>query len=354
MLLVDLETLVQPIPGDDPAGAPVSYLVRAQLEEARKATEANGDVTSEAAAQTRRVDWLAIIRLTQDILSTKSKDLLVAARLTEALTNQHGFAGLAEGLVLLRRLIHEAWDRIHPTIEDGDLEVRAAPFNWLAEADRGARFPVTVRSVPLVPGTGPSCTWLNWKRSQEGRDGVARPEAFDQVVKPVSRLDAFRATQEIELAVKECSALLEVLNEKMGEATPSMEGLSLALSDCLGLAQHVLTLKGGPPVDEVAQGTGPGSDASMPENGGHAASANDLRRAVLARNDVYRRLTEVGEELRILEPHSPVPVLIRKAVAWGSLSFPELIRTMSQEEGLMSMLSKDAETGTEEGMLQDS
>jgi len=65
-------------------------------------------------------------------------------------------------------------------------------------------------------------------------------------------------------------------------------------------------------------------------------------------------LAVVGAELRMLEPHSPVPVLIRKAVAWGDLSFPELIRAMSQEEGLMSMLSKEAENGAEESALQES
>ncbi len=42
----------------------------------------------------------------------------------------------------MRRLVSECWDRLQPAIEsEDDLEVRAAPFYWLDEADRGARFP---------------------------------------------------------------------------------------------------------------------------------------------------------------------------------------------------------------------
>jgi type VI secretion system protein ImpA len=350
MPLLDLEPLLLPIAGDDPAGPPVSFLVRTQLEEARKETEADA---SDPAVSPRRIDWAGLVRLTEDLLATKSKDLLVAARLTEALTRQHGFPGLTEGLTLLRRLIDEAWDRVHPAIEDGDLEVRAAPFNWLGEPDRGARFPVTVRSLPL--GANAPFSWLDWKRRQEGRNDAVS-EAYDQAIEQTSREEAFRATQAILSAVEAFSALLAKLNEQLGDAAPSMEGLQMALGDCLGLAQHVLLLKGGPPRDDEP-GDGPraasGEDSQASCGEARAASAGDYRRAAMARSDVYRRLAEAGEELRILEPHSPVPFLIRKAVAWGNLSFPELMRTMSQQEGLMSLLSRDEENA-EGAMVQDS
>jgi type VI secretion system protein ImpA len=305
------------------------------------------------------VDWAAIQRTTEEILSTSSKDLLVAARLTESLTRQHGLAGLAEGMEMLRRLVDEAWDRLHPAIEDGDAEVRAAPFNWLGEGDRGARFPVTVRSVPLVMLGSQGFGWLDWKRGQEGRGGDA--EAFDQAVQHWSRKACFDAAEVAQQASDKCAALVASLNDRLGEAAPSMEGLAEAIDDCLGLIRHILSIKGGPP-DGDDRGDADGQDLEAaqtdqdgdpPAGDGHTASARDFRRAAMARTDVYRRLAEVGEDLRVLEPHSPVPFLIRKAVQWGSLSFPELIRVMSQEEGLMQMLSKEAES-QEEGVLDES
>ena len=76
----------------------------------------------------QKADWAAVVRLARETLVGTSKDLLVAARLTEALTKEHGFGGLRDGLRLMRRLVSECWDRLNPAIEsEDDLEIRAAP-----------------------------------------------------------------------------------------------------------------------------------------------------------------------------------------------------------------------------------
>src|SRR5581483_5608664 len=124
----------------------------------------------------KRADWTGIARLTQESLTGSSKDLLLAARLTEALTRQHGFAGLRDGLHLLRELVDQCWDRLYPEIEDGDLDLRAAPFFWLDDPDHGARFPNTVRGVPVVFGEGGAYNWQDWRLSQEGRGKVSRDD----------------------------------------------------------------------------------------------------------------------------------------------------------------------------------
>ena len=67
------------------------------------------------------------------------------------LTKRHGLAGLADGLIAADAAssLEECWDRLHPTIEDGDLEVRGGPFNWLSDDGRGARGSRTrVRTFP--------------------------------------------------------------------------------------------------------------------------------------------------------------------------------------------------------------
>jgi type VI secretion system protein ImpA len=106
--LIDFDTLVQPIPGDDPAGEPVPFAVRAEMEEARKEIHPEDFSPDDPLrpAEAKWADWAAVVRSATDTLTTTSKDLLVAARLTEALTKRHGFAGLADGLHLL--LSHEA------------------------------------------------------------------------------------------------------------------------------------------------------------------------------------------------------------------------------------------------------
>jgi type VI secretion system protein ImpA len=361
MPVLDLDALLEPIPGADPAGAPVPYLLRTQLEEARKESGPADLPPDDPTATPRPIDWAALVRTTQGILTTQSKDLLVAARLTEALARAYGFSGLTEGLTLLRRLLDEAWERIYPIVEDGDWEVRAAPLNWLGEPDRGARFPATLRSLPLVGAGNLRLSWLDWRRSQD-KQGPVDAATFEQAVAQTSREDSYQVALDLRAAVAACAELLEVINRRLGEAAPSMQGLCEALGDCRTLAEQVLARKGGPPaVDGNTAGDSCASsaarDASAEEGaamGETGVQKHDYQRAVLARNDAYRRLAEVGEELRVLEPHSPVPVLIQTAVKWGDLSFPELIRIMVQEEGMMSLLSRQAEAGAEEAAYQDS
>ena len=141
--ILDFETLLAPISGANPAGEALQFNVRKKLDDARK--EINPALFApndpRRPEQPQAADWVTIEQLGKETLAQSSKDLLVAARLTEALVKQHGFGGLRDGLRLLRRLVQECWDRIYPVIEDGDTETRAAQFNWLDDEFKAAKFP---------------------------------------------------------------------------------------------------------------------------------------------------------------------------------------------------------------------
>src|SRR5207248_7918756 len=129
--ILDFEPLLAPIPGADPIGEPLPFPVRKKLDDARKEIDPNQFAPNDPRRPEgpQPADWPAIEQLAKDTLARTSKDLLVAARLTEALVKQHGFRGLHDGLRLLRRLTHECWDRIYPVvpvIPNGDPEAQAA------------------------------------------------------------------------------------------------------------------------------------------------------------------------------------------------------------------------------------
>src|SRR5687767_9735215 len=92
---IDIDALLAPIAGENPAGSTVSFVARKKMDDARK--EVNPE--SFAADDPRRpetpvvADWPGIQRMTTETLANNSKDLLVAARLTESLTKQYGFGG---------------------------------------------------------------------------------------------------------------------------------------------------------------------------------------------------------------------------------------------------------------------
>src|ERR1700694_1927803 len=109
--ILDFERLLAPIEGANPAGEPLPFDVRKKLDDARKEINLNQFAPDDPRRpeQPQPADWPGIEHLAQDTLARTSKDLMVAARLTEALVKGHGFGGLCDGLRLLRRLAQECW-----------------------------------------------------------------------------------------------------------------------------------------------------------------------------------------------------------------------------------------------------
>src|SRR5207249_845047 len=102
-----------------------------------------------------------VIKLTEEALATRSKDLQLAVWLTEALLKTEGFSGLHQGLELIRGLVEKFWDSLYPVIENGDLEFRANKLAWL---DTYLDFPV--KSVPLAQAESGAFSWIQYTDSR--------------------------------------------------------------------------------------------------------------------------------------------------------------------------------------------
>ena len=59
------------------------------------------------------------------------------------------------------------------------------------------------------------------------------------------------------------------------------------------------------------------------------------------RAEIYRQLEQSANVLRQLEPHSPIPYLIQRAVELGSMPFPQLIRALIREPNILSELNRE-------------
>lgn len=336
--ILDVDSLLQPIPGDDPAGDSLPFAVRQKLDEFRKEINPNDFAEDDPLRpeQQKKADWEAIIQLTSQTLKESSKDLLVTSRLTEALTKQHGFAGLRDGLALFHRLIAEAWDRILPVIEDGDLDVRATALNWLDDPDRGARFPITIRLVPMVTTDSEGFGWQHWKNMQEGK-GTLKPEVFDKAVNDTPHAVCHANVEALNDCLKHLQGLGEALGARMDASAPGLMFVRQAVFDCQKLATQILERKGPASLDMEA-GTSPDEAAGAPEE---AAPGRAAGRAMRTRADVYRQLTEAATLLQQMEPHSPIPYLVQRAVALGALPFPQLFKALIREENIIAELYRE-------------
>ena len=79
-----------------------------KIKEARREDD---DLNQGAWQHERKVaDFSAVIKLAQEAIATQSKDLQLAAWLSESLLKTKGFAGLCDGLILCHGLIERFWD----------------------------------------------------------------------------------------------------------------------------------------------------------------------------------------------------------------------------------------------------
>ncbi|HEX5483818.1 MAG TPA: type VI secretion system protein TssA, partial [Terriglobia bacterium] len=192
MLLPD--TLLNPIPGSNPSGESLRYIPVSKrdptffydkIKEARREEE-EGD-QGEWQREIKKADFALVIKLSTEALTERTKDLQIAAWLTEAMLSKHGFAGLREGLDLLRGLVENFWETVYPELEEGDAELRAAPVEWV-----GTRLSEAVRRVPLTdpkpPLTKTGFNWFDYKQSravpseQEAQENEAKKKTRDEAI----------------------------------------------------------------------------------------------------------------------------------------------------------------------------
>ena len=115
------DELLSPVPWAKPGGVDLRYdPIYDKIKEARR--EDDDAPQGEWQHARKLADWPAVIKLTGDALATKSKDLQLAAWLSEAMLRREGFGSFRATLDVMRALIEQYWDGLYPAIEDDDLE----------------------------------------------------------------------------------------------------------------------------------------------------------------------------------------------------------------------------------------
>ncbi len=337
--VIDFFSLILPISADEPAGGSVPFDVKEDLEQARKEVNPESFAADDPMRPEDYVkaDWGRIISLSQDTLRETSKNLLIAARLLEALSKKNSFLGLRDGLHLMRLLVEVCWDRLDPPVEDEDMEVRAAPFHWIDDPDRGAVFPNSVRSLTLLTAGGNSFSWQQWQQSQGGPDKGG--EVVEKTIGAANRDQCQALVDNLSQAVMELKFLQQYLASKMGPDAPGFTSLRPAMDDCLRLAKQVLARKGPAPAGAAIDENGEQGAEGQTSGGGPAVAMGRAR--LSTREDIYHALAEAADALERLEPHSPVPFLVRRAVELGALPFPMLMAALIRDSSVLSEMNRE-------------
>ena len=351
--MIDLEALLAPIPGENPSGSNLLYSgLHDQVREARRAddTLAQGEWKRDQ----KVAEWPLVFKLTTDALASRTKDLQLAAWLTEALVNLHGFSGLADGLKLMRGLLEKFWDTLYPEIDEGDLEARANAVGMLNRPF----FAAAVLGIKITGNpVGPNYSHIEYKDStrfdipenlesleyqEKERITVLRQQAVEEgkitsqewrTAKSASNRAFYEdLNMMLQLCWDECKALDTLMDEKFQRQTPGLSDFRKGLESVRSTVEIILKEKRllePDPVEAMEE-----ASAEAGGGGGGVRSAGSAG----TRAEALRRLGEVAEFFRATEPHSPVAYLLQRAIRWGQIPLEEWLDEVVKDQAVLGQI----------------
>jgi type VI secretion system protein ImpA len=237
------DDLLNPIPGDNPSGVSLRYeRIYDQIKEAR--TEDDESIPSGAWTRTaKKADFALVIKLAGEGLASKSKDLQLAAWLTEAYVRREGIGLIQPCFKLMQDLQEQFWETLYPEIEDGDAGMRPVPVEWASN-----RIAAILREAPI---TRDGLSFYQYKESRtvgyeadaessdskrEARelaikDGKVTGEDFDKSFAATPKSFYVHLDESVHSATETLENLQIFSEEKYGDDGPGFSKLRASLEE---------------------------------------------------------------------------------------------------------------------------
>ena len=346
----DMAALLAPISPDAPAGESLRYegtydrIGQARIEDDPVLAQGVWKVAL------KRADWPNVAKMCIEAIETKSKDLQVAAWLTEALVHINGFAGMNDGLRAITALCDTYWDTLFPRSDPEDIEYKLAPLVWINE-----KIPVLLKLLPITSpqsdDSKPYC-WADWEiacrplppGTGKGKSEVSTQAMFQQSAMLPSTEHFVALLADVEASMDAVDGLESFFQDRCDDQAPSLRQIWKVLESVRGFMVSTLSQR------NVPAAFSPVADAVAPPDGSALdPSAGEYTGPIRNRADAYRRLAEAADYLARTEPHSPAPYLVRRAIAWGSMRLedllPELVTNNSELGEIFRLLQIDKKQG---------
>lgn len=339
-------SLLNPLPGDAPAGRWMRYeRAYAEISKAREEDDPSLPMGEWERPQIR-ADWREVAANCRQLLAQDSKDFQVAAWLCEAWVRLYRLDGLHAGLDLINGMLEQYWQNGWPAIEDGDTDRRIAPFVWL-----NVTLPLTLKQHIQILAAGnlreQALNLMDWEAAplNEPQDSDDNAETEGQPVLSRAGLRASVRNAEApalqtvlaqtDSALQKIRLLSDRLDALMPDDSPSLSRLCTVLEAILVVAQSLsreVELR----MPSAVLAASANDALPVPDMMADSAPALQPSSSRLSsREQAYRQLEAAADYLQSIEPHSPTPYLVKRAVRWGQMSLPELIEEAGTEEGAL-------------------
>ncbi len=292
-----------------------------------RARDADDDADAPDAA-----GWREVLAVGEQALATQTKDLEIAAWMTEALVRRDGLQGLTEGGRLIAGLCDAFWDALFPLPDEDGLDARSSPIEGLSGGNADGTVMQPLRRLSLFRRTDGSGIGLyQWEQAEKvsamdeerrnARYAAGAPELATLVTE--ARLDRaylIERGREVMAAADAWRVLDDVLTNRFESDAPSLRKVRALLDRML----QVVTQLGGAPTEDEATPGAPAaptaSTATMALTGAPVPTAG-----ALTRESALKELDRIADYFRRTEPHSPLAYTLEEAVRRGRMSLAELL-----------------------------
>lgn len=326
MSAIDVAKLLEPVSEDSPCGEDLEYDPDfGELDRTAQGTP--GHVMGDEEIPPEPPNWDEV-REGAEALMQRTKDLRVATHLANAALHLEGLPGLAVGLDLINRLLHDYWNDVHPQLDEEDDNDPTIRMNSLMPLNSREGVIGGLDQAVLVSSKTLGRFSLRDIRLASGE--ITLPEGDETPVPDPAHIDAAFLDCELDEltgnseAVDQCVATVTDLDayarEQVGvELAPELNDLAAELKVIRGMLKEQLGRRG---------------VAVEPEEGEETAgvaAATSVPGEIRTRDDAVRALDRVSEYFRKNEPSSPVPLLLQRAKRLVAKDFMEILRDLTPQ-----------------------
>ena len=334
MPIQNIESLLQPVSAEEPCGPDLEY-DPAFLELDRISQGKPEQQMGSTIVAAQEPDWKDVGSRTLALLA-KTKDVRVAIRLTRAMLNTDGLAGLADGLAVMRGVVEKFWDGFYPKLDPEDGNDPTFRVNILMGLCDSEAFIDRIRLIPLVSARSFGRFSLRDMAIASGEipplPGVEppKPAAIDGAFTE-SPVPTLQATAD---ALSASLAHLAAIEAFVGEKVGASNGTNFSkLTDILRAASKILVAqlaKRGVGIEGAAD-AGNAGDGSPASAGGGQGGGPSISGEINSREDIIRVLDKIVSYYERVEPSSPIPLLIKRSKRLVSASFLDIVRDIASD-----------------------
>jgi type VI secretion system protein ImpA len=361
-MTINIEAILRPIREGAPCGDDFAFSSEFDaIQEAKREDDASLE-QGEWVSEVKQADWNAVVRLSQELLINKTKDLRVAIWLAEGLSKTQGFVGLAKGALILNQLIVHFWSDIHPQAEDGDQELRIGALtrfvNYSKQIIRQialtAPAPQGVAAYSSIDYESARNFAIALEKNPDLRDEMSNTQVtidrFSEAQRKTPRSFYEKLLSDFQEAREQWKMLGQCIDERLGLDGPSFSSL-FDTFETVALHVNRLTKEAGianldgkieASMDQASHVQAPsGALASAsPHNTPHAQEHSSMNGPIQSRDQAIQQLALVAKFFERTEPHSPVAYLVKKAVLWADMPLHEWLRTVVRDGGALAHIEE--------------